>query len=289
MVLSDLLHTRARWLPWLIAIVAGCGAAVLAGHHVNARIASAEAGLAQRHAERPVIVAAAGLPAGHLLRHEDLAIRQMPARFVPSSARGPQAAGEFVGRVTLHALAPGDAVVPAALQPDAWPRLASLVGVNRRAITLAVDEINGFSGMLAPGNVIDLVYTPDEGGAAARGALVRPLLEGVTVIATGRSTREAAAGDGAGDAGGDYATVTLDLTPFDAQRLVLAQRTGEVTVLLRGVVPEPGAALRVVDISAIAGAPATPRRPARGIQIIVGGSAARAAQARRVPAGEGAP
>lgn len=289
MVLSDALRARARWLPWLIAIVAGLGAAVLAGRHVNGRIASAEAGFAQRHAERPVIVAAASLPAGHLLRHEDLAIRQMPARFVPSTARGPEAAGRFVGRVTLHALAPGDVIVPAVLQPGEWPSLASLVGVNRRAITLAVDEINGFSGMLAPGNVIDLVYTPDQGGTAARAAIVRPLLEGVTVIATGRSTVAAAAGGDAREPGGDYATVTLDLTPYDAQRLVLAQRTGEVTVLLRGVVAEPGAALRVVDLGAIAGYPVARRRPVQGIQIIVGGTAARAVQARIAPAGEGAP
>lgn len=289
MVLSDSLRAGARWLPWLIAIGAGLAAATLATRYVSARIASAEAGLAQRYALRPVIVAAADLPAGHLVQHEDLAIRQMPVRFAPSAARGPDAAAEFVGRVTLQALAPGDAVLPAALQPDEWPRLASLVGAHRRAITLAVDEINGFSGMLAPGNVIDLVYAPDEGSSSARGAVVRPLLEGVTVIATGRSTRQAPGARESGPVDIDYATVTLDVAPLDAQRLVLAQRTGEVTVLLRGVVPESTAALRVVDISAIRGGIPPVRRRAPGIQIIVGGSGVRSVQASLVPALESAP
>ncbi|HNR21714.1 MAG TPA: Flp pilus assembly protein CpaB [Steroidobacteraceae bacterium] len=288
MVLNDTLQARSRWLPWVIAIVAGVGASMLATRHVSGRIASAEAGLAQRYALRPVIVAAADLPVGHVVRHEDLAVRQVPVRFAPSTARGPEAAGELVGRVTLHALAPGDALVPGALQPDEWPRLASLVGADRRAITLAVDEINGFSGMLAPGNVIDLLYTPDPGAATARRAIVQPLLEGVTVLATGRSTRQSPGSARQGGIDSDYATVTLEVTPIDAQRIVLAQRTGEVTVLLRGVTAESAAALRVVDVSAIAGgAPVV--RPARGIQIIVGGAAARAVQTRFAPAGEAAP
>lgn len=289
MVLSDALRARSRLLPWLIAIVSGIGAATLAARHVSGRIESAEAGLAQRYALRPVIVAAAGMPAGHLVRHEDLAVRQVPARFAPGSARGPDAAAEFVGRITLHALEPGDAVLPGALQPDDWPRLASLVGARRRAITLAVDEINGFSGMLAPGNMIDLVYSPDQGGSGARGAVVRPLLEGVTVIATGRSTRQAPGSGAQGSVDVDYATVTLEVAPIDAERLVLAQRTGEVTVLLRGAAPEPAAALRVLDISAISGSAPVARRPARGIHIIIGGTAARATQARFAPAGEAAP
>jgi len=288
MALSDALRTRSRWLPWIIAIVAGVGSAMLATRHVSGRLANAEAGLAQRYALRPVIVAAAGLPAGHVVRHEDLAVRQMPARFAPSAARGPEAVGELVGRVTLHALAPGDTVVPGALQPGEWPRLAALVPADRRAITLAVDEINGFSGMLAPGNVIDLLYTPDLGAATARRVVVRPLLEGVTVLATGHSTRQSPGSAEQGGVDSDYATVTVDVTPIDAQRIVLAQRTGEVTVLLRGVTAESAAALRVVDISAIAGG-APVARPARGIQIIVGGAAAGAAQARFAPAGEAAP
>ena len=57
------------------------------------------------------------------------------------------------------------------------------------------------------------------------------------MIATGRSTRRVRATDGNGvarDVDVDYASVALDVAPVDAQRLVLAQRTGEVTVLLRG-------------------------------------------------------
>lgn len=266
-----------KWLPWLVAALAGGGAAVLASGYLSARISHAEAALASEYALRPVIVAAKSIPAGQTMQLEDLALRQVPVRFAPSEARGAEASDEIIGRVTLHALAPGDPVLASALQSTELPTLASLVGEDRRAITLAVDEINGFAGLLSPGDVVDLVYIADDDGASARAVTVRPLLEGITVIATGRSTRRvrATSGDGvARDIDVDYATVALDVAPVDAQRLVLAQRTGEVTVLLRGADPAGAGVLRVVDVSAITGLRPARRRHAESVQLIVGGAAA---------------
>lgn len=276
-----------KWLPWLVAVLAGGGAAVLASGYMSARIAAAETLLAKDYALRPVIVAARAIPAGQALQVEDLALRKLPVRYTPSGARGAEASGELIGQVALHSLAAGDPVVPSALQSGDRPTLASLVGEDRRAITLAVDEINGFAGLLSPGDIVDLVYVADENGGA-RAAVVRPLLEGVTVIATGRSTRRVrtAGGDGvARDVDVDYATVALDVAPVDAQRLVLAQRTGEVTVLLRGADPSGVATLRVVDASAIGG-PVRSVRVLRAdpVQLIIGGVAAQPARILEAPA-----
>lgn len=275
-----------KWLPWVVAVLAGGSAAVLASRYMSARIASAENALAKEYALRPVIVAARQIAPGQTLQLDDLALRQVPARFAPSEARGAEAADDLIGRVSLYPLAPGDPVLPSALQSNELPALASLVGQDRRAITLAVDEINGFSGLLSPGDTVDLVYVADE-TADAGAAIVRPLLEGVTVIATGRSTRRvrATGGDGvARDVDIDYATVALDVAPIDAQRLVLAQRTGEITVLLRGARSAEGAVLRVVDASAITGARRAARRaPADLVQLIIGGVAARPLRTLEAP------
>lgn len=282
-----------KWLPWLIAALAGLGAALLSSRYIAARISDSESALAARFALRPIIVAAKAIPPGQVLRAEDLALRRVPAKFAPSDARGAEGTDDILGRTVLHALAPGDPVLPAALQSNDRPTLASLVGADRRAITLAVDEINGFAGLLSPGDVVDLVYVADSGGAGPRGATARPLLEGVTVIATGRSTRRVRTTDDAGvarDIDVDYATVALDVTPVDAQRLVLAQRTGEVTVLLRGAEPAGGGALRVIDVSAITGVrPAARRRRRDFVELIVGGASARSAQALVMPLPEGSP
>lgn len=274
----------AKWLPWLAAVAAGGTAATLASRYIAGRIATAEAALVGQYAMRSVIVAGRELAEGHTIRHEDLALRQWPARFAPSGARSAEAALDLIGRITLHPLAPGDPVVQSGLESSDRPSLASLVGSNRRAITLAVDEINGFAGLLSPGDVIDLVYIADSNATRAGATTVRPLLEGVSVIATGRSTRRVRATEGDGvthDVDVDYATVALDVAPVDAERLVLAQRAGEVTALLRGTDPASAAALRIVDISAIDGSGPPLARPRRnaGVQIIVGGAGARTARA----------
>lgn len=281
---ARLWQSRARWLPWLVAIVAGAAAALLASRWLGARVASAEAALAGRYAEQAVIVAARSLGAGQALQHEDLAQRQVPARYVPSDALPPESLPDVLGRVTQHALAAGDPLLRSSLQAAGEPALASLVGPHRRAITLAVDDINGFAGLLAPGDLVDILYLPDAAGAAQHAPAVRPLLEAVSVIATGRSTRRVRA---AGDDGVEreldiaYATVALDLAAADAQRLVLAQHTGEVTVLLRGPGGEPEPPLRVLDLPALLGTPT--RAAARGVQLIVGGAMARATRTRLAP------
>ena len=276
-----------RWLPWLASLLAGGGAALLASRYMSTRIASAEAALAREYELRPVIVAARAIPAGETVQVDDLALRKVPVRFAPSDAQGAAAAGEIVGRATLHALAAGDPVLPSALQSSDLPPLASLVGEQRRAITLAVDEINGFAGLLSPGDIVDLVYVADTEAAQRDRPTARPLREGVTVIATGRSTRRVRATDGNGvarDVDVDYASVALDVAPVDAQRLVLAQRTGEVTVLLRGADRGGAGALRVVDESELTG-PRLPQRRFRGptVSLIIGGSAAQPMQRVEVP------
>ncbi len=266
----------SRWLPWLIAVFAGVAAAFVASRYIAARISGAESALASRYALRPVIVAARPVPAGQTLQLEDLALRRVPALFAPADARGAEGSGEIVGRTAMHALAAGDPVLPSALQSNERPSLASLVGGDRRAITLAVDEINGFAGLLSPGDRVDLVYVADPAAAASRGVTARPLLEAVTVIATGRTTRRVRTTDAEGvarDMDIDYATVALDVAPVDAQRLVLAQRTGEVTVLLRGTEPAGTASLRVIDASVLTG-PRQVARPVRHdfVQLIIGGA-----------------
>lgn len=281
MIRAALWQTRSRWLPWVVALAAGGAAAMLASRWLGERVASAEAALAERYAARPVIVAAKPLVAGETLGSDDLALRQIPVRYAPSDALGPDAANEVLGRATQHALAAGDPVLRSSLRPSGAPTLVSLIGARRRALTLAVDDINGFAGLLAPGDVVDIVYLADAAVGMNRPPAVRPLLEAVTVLATGRSTRRVRT---TGDDGVereldlDYATVALDLAPADAQRLVLAQHTGEVTVLLRGSGAQAEEPLRVIDIRSIVAAP--PGAPDRGIELIVGGHMARAAQTR---------
>lgn len=102
--------------------------------------------------------------------------------------------------------------------------LAGIVKEGLRAVPLAVDEINAFSGLVQPGDRLDvLAYLPHPRTGRF---IVKSLLENVRVLATGdRMT----AGGGFGGGG----TITLLLSREQAVRVSLAQRSGQLVFMLR--------------------------------------------------------
>src|SRR5690606_19692375 len=102
------------------------------------------------------------------------------------------------------------------------------VRTGRRAITIPVDAINSVSGMLVPGDLIDLYVSFEY----RRKRITAPLLQGVLVLATGSDSRQAGV-EGDADQGAAFSTVTLDTAPEEAARLVAARQAGTITALLR--------------------------------------------------------
>jgi pilus assembly protein CpaB len=151
-----------------------------------------------------------------------------------------------------------------------------------RALTIAVDEINSISGMLQPGDRIDLLFSarlPERDGARGQGGeATLPLFQGLLVLATGRQVR---AGVDERGAQRSYSTVTVEVEPEQAQRLVVAQRTGKLTAVLRNPDDPARMARQAMDLRQLLGvAPALAAR--EGPQLIVGGIG-------RVPDGTQAP
>src|SRR3546814_15321073 len=90
------------------------------------------------------------------------------------------------------------------------------LGQGRRAITMPVDVINSVSGLLEPGDLIDLYVSFEY----RRKRITAPLLQGVMVLATGGSTRTAGTRQSAGAATCYH--VPLDPYQEDAIPLVAA-------------------------------------------------------------------
>jgi len=105
------------------------------------------------------------------------------------------------------------------------PTFSARVEAGRRAMTVPVDEISSISGMLEPGDTVDLMVTLDQRGRK----LTFPLLQTVQVMATGqRVVDDPKTGDRR-----SYSTVTLDITPEQAQYVIVAREAGRITALLR--------------------------------------------------------
>lgn len=265
----------------IAAVLTGSVAYVAARHHLAAEERAVEARVAERHRKQAVLVARAPIPAGTVLESELLAARQIPVRYVPGAAALPQDLQRVEGQRLLHDLRSGEPILWPSLAGGEEATLSAGLERGRRALTFPVDEVNALSGMLTPGDVIDLLYT----GPGAQGApAVRPLLQKVTVLATGSATGQQGRSDSPGGSGArEFGTITLDVTPEQAQLITLAQRAGDLTAVLRHPADAAVQPARSVDASALADRAQPPRsvsRPRDYVDVISGGSRGVASRTR---------
>ena len=279
-----------RWKSWLLnrnallvaaaAAMAGC-AFLLAHRYLQGQAAATRQQLVGQYLTREVLVAARELPAATTLEPQMLARRAVPERFLASDALGTDAAASAIGRRLNRALDSGEPITASTLTAAGAVELSALVEPGLRALTIPVDESNAAAGLISPGDYVDLllVTRPDAPGTTAS---VRPLLQAVRVVATGQQVqRPAGAGAGAADgdastAGMSYATVSLRLPPEDAERVLVAQRMGELSVLLRPAGDTDATPLQAIDGASLFGNP-THRRSLPAIspvQFIIGGRGA---------------
>jgi pilus assembly protein CpaB len=107
--------------------------------------------------------------------------------------------------------------------------LASLLDGATRALTIAVDQVNSQAGNLLPGDWIDLYYSR----STDSDSVLVPLLQRVEILATGVSLLGEPGNRQFDEADGGFSTITLGLSADDAVRVVLAQQSGNVSVVLR--------------------------------------------------------
>lgn len=232
--------STAGW--WLLPLTLACGVAAFFGsqRYLAERATAVERRWEERYRPVTVLVASRDLPAGKVLRESDLARREMPTAFVPGGAMKPDAISKAVGQQLVFALRRGDALVGSHLAGRDGPTLAARLQRGTRAVTVPVDEVSSQAGLVRPGDRIDLMLAEERTEAGGRCVLVRPLLEAVSVLATGQTQRPlpgsaaALAADlGDGDLSPEYSTITLDVTPEQAQSLAVGLRIGELVPLLR--------------------------------------------------------
>jgi pilus assembly protein CpaB len=235
-----LIEFLAAW--WLLPVALLCGALAFLGsqRYLSERAAAVEQRWQQRYTPVKVIVAAVDLPAGRVLRDSDLARRDMPSAFVPGGALPATARDRVVGQQLVVALSAGDAVVGSHLAGRSGPTLSARLQQGTRAVTVPVDEVSSQAGLVRPGDRIDLMLAEERTEVAGRCVVVRPLLEAVTVLATGQTQRALPAPGASLEGALDdpslvspYSTITLDVTPEQAQLLAVGLRIGELVPLLR--------------------------------------------------------
>jgi pilus assembly protein CpaB len=238
-------------------------------------------------AMRPVVVAAAAIGFGEKLTAEKLKLVDVPPQTLPSGhfARiDPLVMGQ--GRTAIRPIAANELVIEAALVAGTT-RLstAPLLTPGMRALALQVDQTAGVSGLVFPGDRVDVLMTrqPDEAMPYAE-----LLAQNLRVLAVGSDM----------NVGREKPklekTVTLEVSPLQAQKLTLAMANGTISLALRQFSNDARVRLNSLQVSDLndgtttrlvrkpGSAPAAPTpsrpaathpRPVQGVVVMRGGTA----------------
>ena len=209
-----------------LALVFGGSAAVGVRSFVNSRGEPAP-----KVETVPVVVALMDIARGEMLTSELIKMREFPKAMVPAGTLSKPE--DAIGRVVAISLVKDETVLDAKLTPKGAGRgLEVFVPLGMRAVTIQTPSVaSGLAGLILPGNRVDVLLTVnDSGGTDTGGGSTTTLLQRVEVLAVDQ--RIDAPADNKGD-GKEMRSVTLLVTPFQANLVDLGQNRGTLHLALR--------------------------------------------------------
>jgi pilus assembly protein CpaB len=238
---QSLRNINKTWLSLGVALAIGLLTALGARTFLSRQVEAIEA--RAKHDTADIVVAKTEIAAGSKLGRENLAVRKVPVDFAQSGAVRPEDFARIDGKAIAYDVKSGEMIMWSQMESQRAPTFSARLAPGQRAITVVVDEINSISGMLEPGDLIDLMFSVDQNGQK----MVLPLLQSVQVMATGqRVVDDLKSGEKT-----QFATVTLNATPEQAKDIIIARETGRLTALLRNPndkdrkeEPRPGLSVR---------------------------------------------
>ena len=263
----------------LLAIVVGALAAALVYRHL--RQLSSEVEMA-RHATPntvDVVVASETIPVGSRIAENQVRVVPWPDSIKPDGAiTDPKTVVNSVARVTIERNQP---LSQAQLLGQGADVLPLMIPDGMRAMSVRVDDVTGVSGFITPNSRVDvLVAGAPEGGEGNQGQRSKLVLQDIRVLAIGKSIAQTQ------DKPVEVPTVTLLVTPEEAEKLTLATRYEPVRLALRNysdnqLVGTPGLSTGTLfgvpprPPEAPAGpmaatAPPPPRRPRYSVEVLLG-------------------
>lgn len=175
-----------------------------------------------------VVIAANELRAGVPIAATDLAVRAGVPGTMP--AEGTYASpAELVGRTPRERILPLEPIRSERLSDaGAGIGLNALLAPGKRAMTVSTTTEDAASGLLLPGNRVDIIVTskPNDSAGSSAKWTSETILRAVRVLAAGGSLAEN---------GPRRLTpsITLELSPEEAETLAAASSEGEIHVVLR--------------------------------------------------------
>ncbi len=244
-----------RWIVLGAAVVFGTGAGFGADYYIADRVAAVESGKAKVELVKQV-VANQDMPRGTRLNADTVSIRSIPKEWAYADALTPDQLSRFDNAALDVPARRGQPILWAQLASQGPRSLSDRIEPGRRAVTVPVDDISSVSGLVTPGDRIDLLVSVKRNAQTT----LLPLLQRALVLATGMRTDARPVQDSAADSR-NYNTMTLDVSPEDARRIFAARELGHLTAVLRTPTDEDDIQMLKEDAQSILGlVPASQKR-----------------------------
>lgn len=255
----------------VVSLLAGGAASYGAKNYISDSIANYRSQLDGEYEKVRVVVASNDTLPGSPLRNASVSMREVPRAFLHKDSITEDQWRRYAGRLARSVLTAGAPVLASQLVDPDSGGLSETLEPGMRALTVPVDQISSISGLLAPGDRIDMLLTV----ANRDRDQTFPLLKDVLVLATGVDTRPPAqSSSGFNDkATRPFNTVTVLVDPEQAAKIVHAREVGSLTVVLRAEDDTSDGWPEKITLASLVGEKVRPKKkPVRkGVQVILGG------------------
>lgn len=172
-----------------------------------------------------VVVAAVDIPLGTIIQQDKIKVVDWPKSSQPEGVFSSE--GLTIGRASKDVIFSGEPIIEGKLVPKEGQGggiLTYKIPEGHRAMTVPVDQVSGVAGFITPGSMVDVVVTTQSGQPVSK-----IVLQNVPVLATGQVLSE----QKKDEKPQVVPTVTVDVTPEDAEKLAIASTQGKLQLVLR--------------------------------------------------------
>ncbi len=196
---------------------------------------------------QPVVVATSDIPIGTRLTEGHITVREWPKAGIPQAAVSKPEA--VVGRLVRGEIARDEPILEHRLFPkdlSGAPGIMSMiVPTGKRAMAVGVNEVIGVSGFILPKDRVDVIATKTDQGTSKP---TETILQNIEVLAVGKRVEQV------GKENIEVPTVTMAVTPQQAERLARALQEGKIHIAMRSIMDT-----QVADLPTVTRLPAKRR------------------------------
>ena len=190
-----------------------------------------------------VLTAAKELRVGSLITANDVIWSPLKNGAILSAhmLRGKTKPDDVIGAVVRRAVFEGTPLTWSSIvRPGQYGFLAAALKPNHRAVTIMVNRATGQAGLIYPGDRVDVILTVkvSEGNSSKTNTFTGTILEDIRVVAVNRQVESSAGSQGQASRPASRSgagTVTLEVLPAEAERLVLATSRGDISLAMRSL------------------------------------------------------